>query len=78
MKYAPPVSTRETMKEHMGFMQRTPAEKADWGSTLIIGNIHEMRQSDLDCIRIIVNDEHKRRIDGQPTPAGAENEANNG
>ena len=78
MKYAPPVSTRETMKEHMGFMQRTAAEKAAWGSTLIIGNIHEMRQNDLDCIRIIVNDEHKRRIDGQPTPAGAENEANNG
>ncbi len=56
--------------KHLGFMQRTPAENADWGCTLIIGNIREMRQSDLDCIRIILNDEYKRRhTDGHPTTA---------
>ena len=64
--------------KHLGFMQRTPAEKADWGLTLIIGNIHEMRTSDLKTAKIIVDDEIKRRDSALSTAQGIIREMTDG
>ena len=42
-------------------MQRTPAEIADWGATLVIGNIREMRDIDLNALMMVMKTEIERR-----------------
>lgn len=42
-------------------LQRTNAEKAAWGATLIYGNIKDCPGDDLLMLEIFVHDEIKRR-----------------